>query len=118
MPENLFDGMYTVQINAVIDGLSVSKEINLQSADGYQSYEDSFDLGSKSIKIGNRSLYQNIGDSTTQNIMLIGHTDAMEPYGIVKLKSIQDGINILRGDTKSPLLRGMFDAYACGSRDI
>jgi hypothetical protein len=118
IPQNLFDGMYTVQINAVIDGLSVSKEINLQSADGYQSYEDSFDLGSKSIKIGNRSLYQNIGDSTTQNIMLIGHTDAMEPYGIVKLKSIQDGINILRGDTKSPLLRGIFDAYACGARDI
>jgi hypothetical protein len=118
MPENLFDGMYTVQINAVIDGLSVSKEINLQSSNGYQSYENSFDLGSKSIKIGNRSLYENIGDSTTQNILLIGHTDAIEPYGIVKLKSIQDGIRILRGDTKSPLLRGMFDAYACGARDI
>lgn len=118
MPENLFDGMYTVQINALVDGLSISKEINVQSANGYQSYENSFDLGSKSIKIGNRSLYQNIGDSTTQNILLIGHTDAMEPYGIVKLKSIQDGINLLRGDTKSPLLRGMFDAYACGARDI
>jgi hypothetical protein len=63
-------------------------------------------------------LYENIGDSTTQNILLIGHTDAIEPYGIVKLKSIQDGISILRGDTKSPLLRGMFDAYACGARDI
>lgn len=49
---------------------------------------------------------------------MIGHTDAIEPYGIVKLKSIQDGISILRGDTKSPLLRGMFDAYACGARDI
>ncbi len=63
-------------------------------------------------------MYENIGDSTTQNILLIGHTDAIEPYGIVKLKSIQDGISILRGDTKSPLLRGMFDAYACGARDI
>jgi len=118
MPENLFDGIYTIQINAVVDGLSVSKEINVQSSNGYQSYENSFDLGSKSIKIGNRSLYENIGDSTTQNILLIGHTDAIEPYGIVKLKSIQDGISILRGDTKSPLLRGMFDAYACGARDI
>lgn len=118
MPQNLFDGMYTIQINSVIDGLSVSKEINVQSSNGYQTYEDSFDLGSKSIKIGNRSLYQNIGDSTTQNILLIGHTDAIEPYGIVKLKSIQDGINLLRGDVKSPLLRGMFDAYACGARDI
>jgi hypothetical protein len=118
IPENLFDGMYTIQVTALVDGLSVSREINLQSSNGYQTYEDSFDLGSKSIKIGNRSLYQNIGDSTTQNILLIGHTDALQPYGIVKLKSIQDGINLLRGDVKSPLLRGMFDAYACGARDI
>jgi hypothetical protein len=118
IPQNLFDGIYTVQIDATVQGLNVLKEINVQSLNGYQTYESSFDLGSKSIQIGNRSLYQNIGESTTHNILLIGHTDAIEPYGIIKLKSIQDAINILRGDSKSPLLRGIFDAYACGARDI
>ena len=74
---------------------------------GYQSYENSFDLGSKSIKIGNRSLYENIGDSTTQNILLIGHTDAIEPYGIVKLKSIflflAESIILFTHDILTPL---------------
>lgn len=35
-----------------------------------------------------------------------------------KISSIQDAVNILRADYNSPLLRGVFDAYSCGARDI
>jgi hypothetical protein len=117
-PKNLFDGLYSVEITALIDGVQDFKEINVQTKRGYTSYQDGYDIGSKIIELGNRSRYSAIGDSTTMNTLLIGHTDAMEPYGIVKITSIQEGVNLLRGDFNSPLLRGMFDAYSAGARDI
>jgi len=117
-PQNLFDGFYSVEITAEVAGVQDFKEINIQSKKGYASYQDGYDIGSKSIKIDNRARYDSVSDSSTMNVLLIGHTDAIQPYGIVKVKSMQEGINILRGDFNSPLLRGMFDAYTSGARDI
>ncbi len=118
MPSNLFDGTYTVEVTAYVNNLLVLKEINVQSKKGYTSYDKKYDVGDKFIEIGNRSQYTSIGNSTTMNTLLIGHTDAIEPYGIIKISSIQEAINILRADLNSPLLRGVFDAYSCGARDI
>lgn len=118
MPENLFDGMYTVEVTAYINNLLVLKEINVQCKKGYTSYDEKYDVGDKFIEIGKKSKYISIGNSTTMNTLLIGHTDAIEPYGIVKISSIQEAVNILRADLNSPLLRGVFDAYSCGARDI
>jgi hypothetical protein len=118
VPENLFDGVYTVEVNAYVNNLLVSKEINLQSKKGYTSYDESFDTGVKRIDVGSRSSYNSIGNSATMVTLLIGHTDAIEPYGIVKLNSMQEAVNTLRADINSPLLRGVFDAYSCGAKDI
>jgi len=95
-----------------------SKETNVQVQSGIPTYENDYDVVSKSVEISNRSRYQNLATEVTQEIVLIGHTDAIEPYGIKKISSIQEGINILRADFNSPLLRGLFDAYSCGARDI
>lgn len=118
MPDNLFDGVYTVEINAYVNNLLVLKEINVQCKKGYTSYDEKYDVGDKFIEISNKSKYSSIGNSTTMNTLLIGHTDAIEPYGILKIASIQEAVNILRADMNSPLLRGVYDAYSCGARDI
>lgn len=118
IPNNLFDGTYTVEVTAYINGILVLKETNVQCKKGYASYDQSFDIGDKFVEIGNRSKYTSIGNSTTMTTLLIGHTDAIEPYGILKISSIQEAVNILRADLNSPLLRGVFDAYSCGARDI
>jgi hypothetical protein len=118
LPQNLFDGIYTVEVTSIVNGLLISKETNVQCKGGYTSYNESYDVGDKFIEIGNRARYSSIGQSTTMTTVLIGHTDAINPYGILKINSMQEAVNVLRADIDSPLLRGVFDAYSCGARDI
>ena len=118
LPKDLFDGTYTVEVRTKISNLDVLKEIFFQSKTGKTSYDNSYDIGEKFIEITNRARYKTIGNSTTLTTLLIGHTDAIEPYGILKIHSIQEAVNTLRADLQSPLLRGIFDAYSCGARDI
>jgi hypothetical protein len=59
-----------------------------------------------------------LGVGLTDRIYLIGHADGLalnDPYQII---NVQDMINILGADTESPLLRGFFDVYNEGARDI
>jgi hypothetical protein len=59
-----------------------------------------------------------LGRGLSDRIFLIGHADGLQlndPYQVV---NIQDTINMLGADTNSPLLRGLFDAYNEGARDI
>lgn len=118
IPSNMFDGEYTIAINAMAGGSLDSKEIPLQSKSAIEASFDNYSLTEKAVVLNNKSKYRRIGQFDTNNILLIGHTDAIEPYGIQKINSIQDGINLLRADFNSPLLRGVFDAYSCGARDI
>jgi hypothetical protein len=118
MPTNAFDGQYTVEINTTLNGSINIKEINVHIKAVVQSSESDYSLFGKSVSINSTSKYNSINQFDTNNILLIGHTDAIEPYGIQKISSIQEGVDLLRADVNSPLLRGMFDAYSCGARDI
>ena len=118
LPNNLYEGIYTVQITTTADNISDSKEYNVQCLPSLAKQEETYSLTDKKARVGNRSIYTGLGDGDTNSILLIGHTDAMEPLSIYKIASMQDGINILRADLNSPLLRGMFDAYSCGAKDI
>jgi len=118
MPKGLFDGVYTVEVTATVNGLEVLKETTVQSKSGTVTYDNSYDIGEKFVEITTRARYRTIGNSTTLDVLLIGHTDALEPYGITKIHSVQEAVNLLRADIDSPLLRGVFDAYSCGARDI
>lgn len=118
LPVNLFEGMYTIQVSTTADELSDLREFNLQCKAPIQQPDQEYSVSDKSIQIGSRSLYVDMGYSETNTIILIGHTSAMEPYSIYRITSMQDGINALRADMESPLLRGLLDAYSCGARDI
>lgn len=126
MPFNIFPGQYTIGINTTSQGASEVKEIPVTIKNGTSLPEDwsnapdyeNYSMVDKSISLNERSKYRDIGQFETNNILLIGHTDSIEPYGIQKIRSIQEAIDILRADFNSPLLRGVFDAYSCGARDI
>lgn len=126
IPTNIFPGQYTVAITASIDGVPDIKEIpvtikkSAPSPDDWSSTPNysNYSMVEKSVALNERSKYREIGQFETNNILLIGHTDAIEPYGIQKIRSIQEAIDTLRADYNSPLLRGVFDAYSCGARDI
>jgi hypothetical protein len=118
IPSDLFEGMYTVQISTIADNLIDVKEYYLQCKKPVSQNRETFSPDDKKVVINNRSKYQPVNNSETNNIILIGHTDALEPFSIYKASSIQDAINKLRADFNSPLLRGVFDAYSSGARDI
>ncbi len=118
LPNNLFEGIYTIQISTTADDLSDLREFNIQCKAPIQQPDQEYSVSDKSIKVASKSLYVDMGYSETNTIMLIGHTNAMEPYSIYRITSMQDGINALRADMESPLLRGLLDAYSCGARDI
>jgi hypothetical protein len=74
--------------------------------------------GAKELSTSYRPSFQSLEQYKTNSILLIGHSDAIEINAPVRIGSIQEGIDLLKADFNSPLLRGIFDAYACGARDI
>lgn len=118
MPNSLYKGVYTIQISTIADSVSDLKEIFIQCRDEVQAENFDFSPEDKQVVINNKSIYKNIGFSETNSILLIGHTDGMAPLSIHKIASIQDAVNMLRADFNSPLLRGVFDAYSSGAKDI
>jgi len=59
-----------------------------------------------------------LGLGLTDRLYLIGHADGLEINDPYQVANVQDLINILGADTDSPLLRGFFDVYNEGARDI
>ena len=118
IPDNLFDGTYVVEISSKLNGVANIKEHALQAKAVVATSETDYSMFGKSLSVNSKSIYKPVDQFDTNNIVLIGHTNAIEPYGIKKITSIQEAVNILRADVNSPLLRGVFDAYTCGARDI
>lgn len=118
IPSNIFDGNYIVEVSTKLNGIDDIKEYNVQVKSTIQTSDTDYSIFGKEISVGSRSKYQPIGQFNTNNILLIGHTDALGRYEITKVGSMQDAVNLLRADVNSPLLRGVFDAYSCGARDI
>jgi hypothetical protein len=69
-------------------------------------------------KISYRPMYDSLQPYSTNSILLIGHADGIALNDVIRISSIQEAINLLSGDRKSPLLRGIFEAYNSGARDI
>ena len=117
-PSNAFEGQYTIEISTTLNGAIDIKETNVLIKAVVNPSDSDYSLFAKTVSVGSKSNYKLMDQFDTNNVLLIGHTDAIEPYGIQKISSIQEGVNLLRADINSPLLRGMFDAYSCGARDI
>lgn len=118
IPSNIFDGLYAIEITTSLNGVVDIKEHQIQVKAQITTSEYDYSMLGKSVAVNSKSAYKPVDQFDTNNILLIGHTDAIEPYGLKKITSIQDAVNTLRADINSPLLRGVFDAYSCGARDI
>lgn len=62
--------------------------------------------------------YRVLGTGITDSVMLIGHADAdvmYEPYQVV---DIQETVNFLGANSRSPLLRALLEAYNSGCKDM
>lgn len=73
---------------------------------------------SEPTKISYRPLFDSLQPYSTNSVLLIGHADGVLVNDVMRVTSIQEAINILGADKSSPLLRGVFEAYNAGARDI
>lgn len=117
LPQGLYKGNYTIQISTIASATTSIKETYIQ-CNNPNNIDEEFSYNDKSISISNRSKYVEINNLSTNSILLIGHTDALQEFEIYRPTSMQDAINVLRADFDSPLTRGVFDCYAAGGRDI
>jgi hypothetical protein len=71
-----------------------------------------------STSVSRRPIYDFLETNTTNSILLLGHSDGLELNEITKIHSMQEAINVLGANMNSPLLRGVYDAFSCGARNI
>jgi hypothetical protein len=118
IPENIFPGIYTVVAKTVKDSIDLIIESRFEVKEDQYEPLPTVPLGNRSSVVTYRPSYQDINQSNTSSILLIGHADNIKLNNPIKIKSIQSAVDLLGADATSPLLRGVFDAYNAGARDI
>ena len=118
IPQNLFQGNYSV-VATTYDGANIFQyTAQFQVPQGTMNIVGSYAGGEKELTTSYRPSFQPLEQYRTNSILLIGHSDALDMNAPMRISSIQEAIDLLKADFNSPLLRGIFDAYACGARDI
>lgn len=115
---HLFPGNYTVIAKTIKDGLTLTIEVGFQVKDSKYELSPTSPTTNKSSSITYRPSYKDLDSYNTGSILLLGHASNMVLNDPIKIKSIQNAIDLIGADTKSPLLRGVLDAYDAGARDI
>lgn len=118
IPQTLFEGVYSVlaRTTDAFGPIAITSQFQLKG--------DPITLSpvvisaEKSAITNYQASYEDLAGSNTATILLIGHADGIEINNPIKIKSMQSAIDLLGADLKSPLMRGVFDAYAAGARDI
>jgi hypothetical protein len=118
IPENLFQGNYSVVATTYSGVEIIQYTAEFQVPQGTMNIVGSYAGGQKELNTSYRPSFQALEQYKTNSILLIGHSDAIDINAPMRIGSIQEGIDLLKADFNSPLLRGIFDAYACGARDI
>lgn len=117
-PEKLFPGNYSV-VATTYSGASIIQYIaHFQIPQSSVALSSAYASGQREIIQSFVPAYQNLDQYKTNSVLLIGHADGIELNNIIRIGSIQEAVDLLKANVNSPLLRGVFDAYAAGARDI
>lgn len=118
VPINLFEGVYSVvaQTTDLLTNLNITSRFQVK---GDPIVLNPVVLSSANSGVINyKADYQDLAQSNTSTILLLGHADGLELNTPIKVRSMQSAIDLLGADIRSPLLRAVFDSYAAGARDI
>jgi hypothetical protein len=118
VPSNLMPGTYSViaQTATTLENLSISSQFQIKS--DAVTLSPVIISSDKSAVVNYRASYEELNQGNTNTLLLLGHADGIELNSPIRVRSVQSAIDLLRADINSPLLRGVFDAYAAGARDI
>lgn len=118
VPDNLFEGSYSVVASTYYQGILIQYVAEFQVVESKFDIVSLYPSGQKSLQKGFRPAFEALEEYRTNSIILLGHADGIAVNDIIRIRTIQQAIDLLKADFKSPLLRGVFDAYAAGARDI
>lgn len=118
VPATLFAGNYSVVATTYYDSQVIQYTAQFQVPQSSVSISSVYPSGQKEITKSFVPAFDTMDQYSTNSIVLIGHADGIEINNPVRISSVQEGIDLLKADFSSPLLRGIFDAYASGARDI
>lgn len=118
IPSNLFEGTYSViaQTANSFQNLSISSAFQIQGDP--VTLNPTIGTSNKSAVVNYKPIYQELNQSNTSTLLLLGHADGIELNSPIRIRSIQSAIDLLGSDLTCPLLRGVFNAYEAGARDI
>ncbi len=118
IPENLYPGNYSVVATTYYEAQSIQYLTHFQVTQSTYSISSVYPSGQKDLSKSFIPAFEQLEQYKTNSIILVGHADGIPLNTIIRITSIQEGIDLLKADFQSPLLRGLFDAYAAGARDI
>lgn len=118
VPQTLFEGVYTVLAQTSTSLENISKEFRFQVKGEPTIIMPVIAASDKRTVINYKPSYQDLSGTNTSSVLLIGHADGLAINDVIKIGTIEQAINLLGADISSPLLRGVFDAYSCGAREI
>lgn len=118
IPSNLFPGNYSVVATTYYDSQVIQYTAQFQVPQSTVSISSVYPSGQKELTKSFVPAFDTMDQYSTNSIVLVGHADGIPINNVVRISSVQEGIDLLKADFSSPLLRGVFDAYAAGARDI
>jgi hypothetical protein len=118
IPENIFPGNYSVVATTYYQSEVIQYTGQFQVPESSTSISSVYPSGQKELTKSFVPAFDTMDQYSTNSMVLIGHADGIPINSVVRIASIQEAIDLLKADFNSPLLRGIFDAYASGARDI
>lgn len=118
IPEDLYPGNYSVVATTFYGVKTVQYTAQFQVPQTSTNISSVYPSGQKELIKSFVPAFQNLEQYRTNSILLIGHADGVELNDIIRIKNVQQAIDLLKANFNSPLLRGVFDAYAAGAQDI
>lgn len=117
-PDNLFPGNYSIIATTSSGPVIIQYSAVFQVPESSTTISSAYASGQRDIIKSFVPAYENLEQYRTNSILLIGHADGIGLNNIIRISSIQEAVDLLKANINSPLLRGVFDAYAAGARDI
>jgi hypothetical protein len=115
---SLFPGNYSVVATTYSGAKIIQYIAHFQVPQTSAALSSSYASGQREIIQSFVPAYETLEQYKTNSILLIGHADGIALNNIIRISSIQEAVDLLKANVNSPLLRGVFDAYAAGARDI
>lgn len=118
LPDDLFPGNYSVVATSYYDISIIQYTAQFQVPQSTQQITSVYPSGEKEISKAFVPAFQKLEQYKTNSVLLIGHADGVDLNLITRINNLQEAIDLLKADFNSSLLRGVFDCYAAGCRDI